>query len=198
MQRLEVSRHAVRLFGSVGVSATSGEDVAAAAGLSVRTLWRWFRTKEGFVEPLLSASAEAFAETVRTWPAGRPLADHLETSYRLPLPSGPDDLAAVLEVVRLSREEPGLRAVWLLVAQRAEAPLAAAIAARTGRDADELEVRVQAASITAALRISTEESAAAGTAHRPVTIDAHRARLATVLRVATGGLAGAGVSDRDD
>ena len=44
--RLDVSRHACALFWERGVSGTSGDDIAAAAGLSTRTIWRYFRSKE--------------------------------------------------------------------------------------------------------------------------------------------------------
>lgn len=60
--RLEVSRHACALFWERGVSATSGDDIAAAAGLSTRTIWRYFRSKESCVEPVLALSAQRFIE----------------------------------------------------------------------------------------------------------------------------------------
>ena len=192
--RLAVARHAVALFVRQGVAATSGDQIAAAAGLSTRTLWRWFRTKESCVEPLLAASTEAFVETVRTWPSGRGLADHLEAHYRLPDPARAADLAAVLDVVRLARTEPGLRAVWLVVGLRVEPVLAGAIAARTGLAPDAFEVRVQAAAVNAALRISSEDAAGPAGAAGAVgeTVDGHRSRLATAIRIATRGLPSAG------
>src|SRR5690348_8040644 len=80
-QRLEISRHAVRLFRAQGVAATSGEQIARAAGVSERTLWRSFRSKESCVEPLLSQSLEAFRTVLVTWPPGVALADHLRDEY---------------------------------------------------------------------------------------------------------------------
>lgn len=44
--RLEVSREASRLFWEQGVDATSGDQIAEAVGLSTRTIWRHFRSKE--------------------------------------------------------------------------------------------------------------------------------------------------------
>ena len=43
--RLAVSRHACALFWERGVPGTSGDDIASAAGLSTRTIWRYFRTQ---------------------------------------------------------------------------------------------------------------------------------------------------------
>ncbi|MFC7468226.1 TetR/AcrR family transcriptional regulator [Actinomadura keratinilytica] len=39
--RLEIAREAVRLFAAQGVAATTADEIAAAAGISPRTLWRY-------------------------------------------------------------------------------------------------------------------------------------------------------------
>ena len=78
-RRLHISRHAVRLFRDQGVAGTSGRQIAYAAEVSERTLWRLFRTKESCVEPLLSQAVESFEDAVRSCPAGRALGDHLRT-----------------------------------------------------------------------------------------------------------------------
>ncbi|WP_224391353.1 TetR/AcrR family transcriptional regulator [Pseudonocardia sp. ICBG1293] len=158
LQRLEISRAAVALFREHGVHATSGERIAEEVGLSGRTLWRWFRTKESCVEPVLARSIDAVVATLRRWPAGVGLDEHLLAEHRPP--DDPRDAAdAALAVIALSRTEPGLRAVWLAVHERAEPVLAEVIAARTGRDPGDLDVRVHAAAVAAALRISGEDLA---------------------------------------
>ena len=81
--RLEVSRHACALFWERGVSATSGDDIAAAAGLSTRTIWRYFRTKESCVEPVLALSARRFLDLARRWPPELSLADHMAANLSL-------------------------------------------------------------------------------------------------------------------
>lgn len=68
LQRLEISRAAIRLFGEHGVAATGGEQIAEAVGLSARTFWRWFRTKESCVEPVLSLATDAFTASLARWP----------------------------------------------------------------------------------------------------------------------------------
>src|SRR5262249_1712299 len=67
-QRLAASRRAGRLFAEQGVAATSGEQIARAAGGSERTLWRCFPSKESCVEPLLTQSIEAFRTVLYAWP----------------------------------------------------------------------------------------------------------------------------------
>jgi AcrR family transcriptional regulator len=182
-QRLEVSRQAVRLFRERGVAATSGELIAAAAGVSERTLWRQFRSKESCVEPLLSRTTDTFKAMLRGWPEGTDLADHLRTEYRFMSDASRADVEAALAVIRLARTEPALRAAWLVVHERAESAFAEVLAARTGAAPDDLGIRIRAASLNAALRVVTEDLA--WTAVERVSPDAvarHRERLADALR----------------
>ena len=75
--RLEVSRLACELFWEKGVAATSGDEIAAAAGLSTRTIWRYFRSKESCVEPVLAKSADRFLASMHRWPPELSLSEHL-------------------------------------------------------------------------------------------------------------------------
>ncbi len=191
LHRLEISREAIRLFRAQGVSRTSGEQIAESVGLSARTLWRYFRTKESCVEPVLSLSTDAFLACLRRWPEDRSLEEHLVADYRLPEEGLATDGGLVLAVLRLSRDEPALRAIWLVVNERAEPVLAEIIAGRLGRSADDVEVRVQAAALNAALRIATEDIAVS-VADRPgpQLVDDLLARLSTAVRAATTGVVG--------
>lgn len=191
LQRLEISREAVRLFREQGVAATSGEQIAAGVGLSVRTLRRYFRTKESCVEPLLTLSVDAFVDTLRRWPADKSLEAHLFTDHRPPDRAAATDDGATLAVVRMSREEPALRAIWLAVHARAEPVLAEIIAERLGRDPQELAIRVQAATLNAALRITAEDLAAAvGDRTGPQFGEDGPARLSEAVRAAIRGVIG--------
>ena len=185
--RLEISREAVRLFRAHGVAQTGGERIADAVGLSARTLWRYFRSKEACAEPVLSQSVDAFVDILRRWPAGRSLEQHLAAD-RGDVPST-EDADAALAVVAMSRHEPALRAIWLVVHERAEPVLAGVVAARLGRRADDLEVRVQAAALCAALRITTEDVAAAVADGAGAPPDA-AARLSRAVHAATHGVLG--------
>ena len=187
LQRLEISRAAVELFREHGVAATSGEQIAEAVGLSVRTLWRYFRTKESCVEPLLARTADVFLDAVRSCPPGRALEEHILDGRRDPDAQEAADNTAALAVVALTRDEPELRAIWLVVHERAEGVLARFVAARTGGDLGSVTVRVQAAALAAALRISTEGVAAALRDDPAGGIDGAEAgrRLVEALRTAT-------------
>lgn len=156
--RLEIAREAVRLFTTRGVAATSAEDIAAAAGISVRTLWRYFPTKESCVLPLLTTGIDFTADALRAWPAGSGVAgliEELERSRDVRLGDSP----TLLKMVRMSRTEPGLRAVWLQAHHDAELAFAAALAERAGVPDDNLSTMVQAAMINGALRVAMEHHA---------------------------------------
>ncbi|MCD2196639.1 TetR/AcrR family transcriptional regulator [Actinomycetospora endophytica] len=184
-RRLAISRHAVRLFREQGVTETTGEQIAHAAGVSERTLWRLFRAKEACVEPVLTTSLDDFVAVLRSWPEHLELDEHLRSVYAVDLT--PSDAGTVLAVVRLTRDEPGLRAVWLVLHERAEPTIAAALATRLGLPVDDLDVRLRAAAVNAALRVLTDELAWA-VADAEVTtaaLERHRDRLAETLRTLT-------------
>ncbi|MER6085515.1 helix-turn-helix domain-containing protein [Streptomyces sp. NPDC001833] len=190
-QRLDISRHAVRLFAEQGVAATSGEQIARAAGVSERTLWRCFPSKEGCVEPLLTQSIEAFRTVLYAWPPGVDLTEHLRTSYRPALdPSSGGDAEAVLTVIRLTRDEPALRAVYLVLRERAEGTFAEVLAERAGGSADLLGIRMRAATMSAVLKVATDDlaRAVAGEGVTPEALRRHREQLADALSLVTRGL----------
>lgn len=184
--RLEISREAVRLFRAHGVAGTSGEQIAAAVGLSGRTLWRYFRSKESCVEPVLARSLDGFVEVLRAWPVDRSLDEHLLEAPPSADTDADADAEAALAVIGMSRSEPALRAVWLVLHERTETTLAELVAARTGRPPDDLAVAVWAAALAGALRITCEELAVAfldGT----TPLDP-AARLTEAVRAATRGV----------
>ncbi|MEU8707399.1 TetR family transcriptional regulator [Streptomyces sp. NPDC048565] len=154
--RLEIAREAVRLFADRGVAATTAEEIAAAAGISQRTLWRYTSSKELCVRPLLTYALDFVTALMRSWPRDRPLVETVAGSPSSP-PDDSADADALRDLVRLTRTEPGLRAVWLQVHHDAERPFAEVIAERAGHGPDDLEPRVRATLLNGALRIAVEQ-----------------------------------------
>ncbi|WP_097912229.1 MULTISPECIES: TetR/AcrR family transcriptional regulator [unclassified Streptomyces] len=155
--RLEIAGEAVRLFTSQGVTATTGEQIARAVGISSRTLWRHFPTKESCVLPLLSAGLETAVDQLAAWPPGMTLLDFVTRSSRsaaLPLAA-----PAVLDLIRMTSTDPALRAVWLQAHDDALPVLAELLARRSGGSADALATKVHAATLNGALRAAAEEFA---------------------------------------
>ncbi|GAA4202186.1 hypothetical protein GCM10022220_09370 [Actinocatenispora rupis] len=187
-QRLDISRHAVRLFAAQSVAATTGEQIARAAGISERTLWRHFRSKQSCVEPLLTTMVDAFQTALRDWPPGVPLAEHLRAAYTpAPGSASDNDLDAILQVVRMTWREPALRATYLMLRERAESTLAEVLADHLGLPVDSLDLQVRAATVSAVLRVATDRLAhAAGTRPTREALDQHREQIADALGRITG------------
>ena len=186
--RLALARHAASLFLAKGVAATSGKDIAAAAGVSERTVWRHFRTKENCIEPLLSQSALRFIAQLRRWSRLITLEDHLMESLA-PGQQSADAIADGLLIVRLVTmlpQEPDLWAIWLMASQLAEQGLAEIIAARLDRLPDDFDIRLCAASVAAAMRVVDEDiSVAAIVRGEVLTLADVVTRMAGAIRAAS-------------
>ncbi|AHC27146.2 TetR family transcriptional regulator [Mycolicibacterium neoaurum] len=157
--RLRVSRHAAALFWERGVSGTSGDDIAAAANLSTRTIWRYFRSKEACVEPLLAKSAHRFIGVLDRWPAELSLGQHMRADA-IAHPFSEQDLAdetAAMRIAAMSATEPALRTAYLMVHDEMERGFIPVIAKRLDLPAQDLTVRLCAAATTAALRVVDED-----------------------------------------
>jgi AcrR family transcriptional regulator len=191
--RLEISREAARLFWEQGVAATSGEQIANAVGISVRTLWRYFRNKESCAEPVLAQDVEEFVAVLRRWPREISLETHL-VEWATNRPKDPDRRAydeAVIEMTVLGEKEPDLRAALLMTNDRIERELVEIIAERLRRPTNDLEVRLHAAATTAVLRVISEDVCAAlMTGADRNSIGNPIERMAQAVRVATGGVVG--------
>jgi AcrR family transcriptional regulator len=179
--RLEIAREAVRLFTTNGVSATSAEEIAAAAGISLRTLWRYFPSKESCVLPLLTTGIDITARCLRIWPHNAGATGLLEEMER-----GSDELVThlptLLDLVRLTRTDPGLRAVWLQVHHDAEPVFAAVLAQRAGLSDQDLTTKMQAAVINSALRVAIEHLAGHSDITEADALETLRAALLTAER----------------
>ncbi|GAA3864764.1 TetR/AcrR family transcriptional regulator [Streptomyces sedi] len=193
--RLEISREASRLFWEQGVDATSGDQIAEAVGLSTRTIWRHFRTKESCAEPLVARGVEWGMLILRAWPPHLSLEEHAAAERirhveEATADSVIDDRLA-LGIVALGDREPALRTAWLMACDKVERELAPVIARRLGLPADDHRVLPHAAATGAALRAYNEHVARTllsggdtqGLLHAP-------AHLARAVRGATGGAVG--------
>ncbi|MFE0820336.1 TetR/AcrR family transcriptional regulator [Streptomyces sp. NPDC058847] len=178
--RLEIARAAVDLFVAQGVAATTGEQIGQAVGVSARTVWRYFPTKESCVRPLFSTGIDTIAAALRQWRPGRPLDEAFDHVWARDAALPGPDVGALL---RLTRSEPGLRAVWLQTHDEAEPAFARALAERAGLPADDVRPAIWAAMLNAALRAAVEHHAYRTT--EPHTDPATaRAGLAATLRTA--------------
>ena len=166
--RLEVSRHACALFWEHGVSGTSGDDIAAAAGLSTRTIWRYFRSKEACVEPVLAKSTHRFIGVLDRWPPELSLGEHMAAdAVAHPFtPQDIDDEISAMRIAAMSVSEPALRTAYLMVHDELERGFIPVIAKRLRLAEDDLTVRLCAAATTGALRVVDEDVSIAVVLHK--------------------------------
>lgn len=199
--RLEISREAASLFWTQGVSATSGEQIADAVGLSVRTLWRYFRNKESCAEPVVGRGVGWFLAMLKSWPRALSLEEHYGAVLSARAAGVGSDLAAhdliLARTLELAKTEPAIRSVWLMACDEVEAQMVGIVADRLHRPIDDPEMRLHAAAATAVMRLINEDLATSLLADDSTGLDIRRVaeRLPRAVRAATGGAIGDPVAD---
>ena len=195
--RLAVSRHAAALFWANGVANTSGDDIAAAAGLSTRTIWRYFRTKESCVEPVFAKSLDRFLAVVNRWPLELSLAEHLaaDIAEHPMTKQDVDDEISAMRLATMTAAEPALRTAYLMVHDDMERGLIPVLARRLNLPVADLTVRLCAAAVTGAFRVIDEDvSTAVVVDHQTVTQEQTLALIDRAIRDATNGRLGGPVT----
>jgi AcrR family transcriptional regulator len=158
--RLEISREASRLFWEQGVAATTGAQIAAAVGLSTRTIWRHFRSKESCAEPIVLRGVRREMSLLRSWPRHLSLEEHLTAELReyargATRADHVDDALAIRMAV-LATTEPATRTAWLMACDQEQRNMVEIIALRARVPTDDLRVRLHAAAAAAVVRALTE------------------------------------------
>ena len=138
--RAVIRQEAMRLFRERGYSATTVEQIAAAADVSPATFFRYYPTKEDVVlqddmDMLLPEAVEAQPPELSPIAAVR--AAVAETMNRL----GPDELDRLQETIRLTNSVPELRARSVDEFIRTIDLMAIPLARRAGRSPEDIEVK---------------------------------------------------------
>ncbi|MEV5612987.1 TetR family transcriptional regulator [Streptomyces sp. NPDC052225] len=158
--QLDIARAAAELFADKGPDGTTAEEIAARAGVALRTFYRYFRNKQDAVGPLLASGADRWRELLDATPPGTPLREALEAaavaSLSEPGEEAREGLRRTRGLLRAARHDPALRAVWYRVNQESEEKLLPVVTRLTGPGADELEARLAAAAATDAIRVALE------------------------------------------
>lgn len=157
--RIEVARHAADLFWKYGVEKTSGDAIAAASGLSKRTVWRYFRSKEACIEPLFMATGLRFVELLRAWPRDVSIEAYLHDTLGSMLKTEQEisDGVAVARLISRLKTEPAIRTAYLMASAQGEDELVAIVAERAGRAPEDFDVKLCAAAAMAAVRVVDED-----------------------------------------
>jgi AcrR family transcriptional regulator len=143
-----IQREALRLFQAQGYSATTIEQIAAAAEISPSTFFNYFPTKEDVV--LYDAYDPMLVASLAVGPPGESLSAAFRRALEGLAVAMERDREMILLRARLWLAEPALRArVWEEL-ERARDLLTAVMAARSGREADDFELRIIAMTLVAA------------------------------------------------
>ncbi|MFE5261713.1 TetR/AcrR family transcriptional regulator [Streptomyces coelicoflavus] len=173
--QLDIAHAAAELFATRGPDATTAEEIAQRAGIALRTFYRYFRSKQDAVGPLLTDGADRWRGLLEGTAPGTPLGPALraaaEQALAVPDAQAAEALLRTRGLLRAAGNDPALRAVWYRVNQESEERLVPVIASLVGPaegDADgpadgpagegagRLEVRLVAAAATDAVRIAME------------------------------------------
>ncbi|MFJ6935978.1 TetR family transcriptional regulator [Streptomyces sp. NPDC101132] len=186
--QLDIARAACALFAEHGPDGTTAEDIARRAGVALRTFYRYFRSKQDAVAPLLAGGGDAWRALLEAEEPGVPLRPAIERAITssLTLPDGEEGLEWTRGLLRASVDDPALRAVWFRVNQDSEERLVPVLARLAGDAADPLEIRLLAAAATDAIRVALEVWAAGDAPQRGPGSPAELA--VRCLRELTGGM----------
>lgn len=161
--QLELARAAARLFTERGPEATTAEEIAAAGGVALRTFYRYFRTKEDAVAPLLTVGAEHWRALLAA--SDRSVDPLLAIEHAIATalspsdgeePDGPDGVHWMRGLLRAGVDDPALMNVWYRVNRESENQLRGVILELAGSSGDDLTARLIAAAATDSIRIAFE------------------------------------------
>lgn len=153
--RVALKRAAMARFLAQGVEATTAEQIAADAGVTLRTFYRHFASKHD----LLFADYDSGLQWFRGALAKRPADEPIIESVRAAIFAFPYDVQAVTQLAQLRAEELDPERIVDHL-RRVEADLSDAVAEqlrrRAAQDADGLDVVVTARCIAAAVFAAME------------------------------------------
>ncbi|WP_298212502.1 TetR family transcriptional regulator [Ferrimicrobium sp.] len=128
--RRMLAEAAAELFVVKGFDHTTVEEIAQAAGISPRTFFRYFATKDEVVMSFLWLKVDKLLGSLAMRPNGEPLLDSVQVVFR----SGEADadIERDRQLLRLLATTPSLRARWLVDGWESAVRLRPIIAGRLG------------------------------------------------------------------
>jgi AcrR family transcriptional regulator len=170
--RAEITDAALELFAQGTVAATTVDDIASAAGVSPRTFFRYFASKEEAALPVHQEFNAALADGLPFVDPGSDLRREVNGLYGLMvqpyLDNGSPAAQRMLQVSRLIRKEPALRAAMVRQNLERTEEVQQALAARFGPErTDPLELRLAIDIASVVVRASLDTWASLLEAGRP-------------------------------
>jgi AcrR family transcriptional regulator len=149
-----IQSEGMRLFLEKGFEATTLDEIADAAGVSRRSLFHYFGSKEEIVFSTKADFPDLVVEAINRRPAEEPLLDMVENAMT--------DMAVRFETAqakafaRLIQATPALSAGDQAKYEKVERALAKALAERKGLPADDVACRVTASTAIGIMKLTTE------------------------------------------
>ncbi|WP_030620646.1 TetR/AcrR family transcriptional regulator [Streptomyces sclerotialus] len=155
--RMVIAEAAATLFSDRGYEATTVEDIAAAAGISLRTFYRYCPAKEDALTPVFTAGVSGLADRLAARPVDEPLAEAVGAA----LADAPSlhrlaDADRARRLLRVMGSVPAVRTRWLAAGRELQDRLAPVLAPRTDGDPDSMETRLLAAALIDAITVAME------------------------------------------
>ncbi|MCK7622765.1 TetR family transcriptional regulator [Streptomyces sp. RS10V-4] len=155
--RLEIAEAAAALFSERGYEATTVEDIASAAGISLRTFYRYCAAKEDALTPVLTSSVGVLVEELARRPVDEPLTGAVRAAFDSSASARRlADADKARRLIRVMGSVPAVRMRWLAAGRDMQDQLVPVLAARTGTPADSMEVRLLACALIDALSVAME------------------------------------------
>jgi len=156
--RLEIAQAALELFLRDGYDAVRAETIAAEAGVSPRTFYRYFQAKDEVLSPIVTRGTETLAARFAARPGDEPLADAFAAAFREmgASPAGPENAT---RLIRLFTDVPVLRARWLADLRSIESTFSLVVKQRTPTPLSDADAELTGAMLATALRIALERAA---------------------------------------
>ncbi len=161
--RRDIAEKALELFMHDGYDAVSPQVIADAAGVSLRTFYRYFATKDDVLVPIVADSVGELVGLIADRPRPEPLGVAVEAAVEQMEPRLGDE--GVSALAHLLVAVPALAASVSVELGRLEDALVSVVLARARRRTTEPDARVTAAIVIACVR--TALAAAGGTPPTP-------------------------------
>lgn len=134
--RDELADAALRLLARQGFEKTTVDELAAAAGVSRRTFFRYFASKEDVLISSVAVVFEGILAEVAARPAGEPAAVAIREALKtVAMEDFADDREKSVAVIRHTQDVPALRARFAERLDLLRDELAVVLARRAGREA---------------------------------------------------------------